>query len=131
MHTAFEMVLCAPAILSEKLSIHYASLSAMFKPLDSSMNQELLEKHLCNPHIPKERVGATRPSYINYLLKSEVPITLRCWLCSTRYTVVRIKNCFKNTSAIEVATMKNTDNFRYEGSHHVLPANRHFRCQQR
>ena len=25
------------------------------------------------------------------------------------------KLCFKNTSAIEVATMKNTDDFRYEG----------------
>ena len=25
------------------------------------------------------------------------------------------KNCSKSTSAIEVATMKNTDDFRYEG----------------
>ena len=50
-----------------------------------------------------------------YHLKSEVSITLRCWLCSTHYTAVRIKNCFKNTSAIEVATMKNTDDFHYEG----------------
>ena len=78
-------------------------------------NQELFEKHLCNPHIPKERVGAACPSYINYCLKSEVSITLRCWLCSTCYTAVRIKNCFKNTSAIEVATMKNMDDFCYEG----------------
>ena len=60
-----------------------------------------------------ERVGTMHPSYINYRLKSEVSITLCCWLCSTRYTAVQIKNCFKNTSAIKVATMKNTDNFRY------------------
>ena len=80
--------------------------------LHSSTNQELFEKHLCDPCILKENA---RPSYINYHLKSEVSITLHCWLCSTRYTAVRIKNCFKNTSAIEVATMKNTDDFHYKG----------------
>ena len=40
---------------------------------------------------------------------------LHCWLCSTRYTAVRIKNCLKSTPAIKIATMTNTDNFRYEG----------------
>ena len=55
------------------------------------------------------------PKYINYHLKSEVSITLRCRLCSTRYTAVRIKNCLKSTSAIKIANMKNTDNFRYKG----------------
>ena len=63
----------------------------------------------------RERNGATCPSYINYRLKSEVSITLCCRLCSTRYTAVRIKNCLKSTSAIEIATMKNTDDFFYEG----------------
>ena len=67
------------------------------------------------PCIPKERNGAARPSYINYHLKSEVSITLRCQLCSTRYTAVRIKNCLKSPSAIKIATMTNTDDFRYEG----------------
>ena len=79
------------------------------------MNQELFKKHLCDPRIPKERVGASCPSYINYCLKSELSITLCCWLCLTRYTAVRIKNCIKNTSAIEVATVKITDDFCYEG----------------
>ena len=60
-----------------------------------------------------ERNGTARPSYINYCLKSEVSITLHCRLCSTRYTAVRIKNCLKSTSAIKIATMTNTDNFRY------------------
>ena len=55
------------------------------------------------------------PNYIIYHLKSEVSITLRCRLCSTRYTAVRIKNCLKSTSAITIATMKNTDNFLYGG----------------
>ena len=87
----------------------------MFNPLYSSTNQELFEKHLCNPRIPKERVGAAHPSYINNRLKSEVSIMLLCWLCSIRYTAVRIKNYFKNTSAIEVDTMKNKDNFCCEG----------------
>ena len=39
---------------------------------------------------------------------------LCCRLRSTRYTAVRIKNCLKSTSAIKIATMTNTDNFRYE-----------------
>ena len=82
--------------------------------------------------MPKERNGAARPSFINYCLKSEVTITLCCCLspefffffffltfccrlCSTRYTAVQIKHRLKNTSAIKIATMKNTDDFRYEG----------------
>ena len=55
------------------------------------------------------------PSYIIYRLKSEVSIALRCWLCSTRYTAVQIKNCLKSTSAIKITTMKNMDNVHYEG----------------
>ena len=41
-----------------------------FNLLCSISNQELFKKHLCNPRIPKERNGATCPSYINYRLKS-------------------------------------------------------------
>ena len=55
------------------------------------------------------------PTHITYRLKSEVSIMLHCQLCSTHYTAIRIKNCLKSTSAIKVATMKNTDNFNYEG----------------
>ena len=87
----------------------------MFNPLRSISNQELFEKHLCNPRIPKERNGAMHPSYINYRLKSEVSIMLCCWLRSTRYTAVRIRNCLKSTSAIKIATMTNMDDFHYEG----------------
>ena len=87
----------------------------MFNPLHSISNQELFEKHLYNPRIPKERNRATRPSHVNYRLKSEVSITLRCRLCSTHYTAVQIKNCLKSTSVIEIATMKNMDNFHFEG----------------
>ena len=78
----------------------------MFNPLRSISNQELFEKHLCNPHIPKERNGAARPSY---RLKSEVSIMLCCRLYS------RIKNCLKSTSEIKIATMTNTDDFCYGG----------------
>ena len=62
----------------------------------------------------KERNGATCPSY-HYHLKSEVSIMLRCRLCSTHYTALQSKNCLKSTSAIKVATMKNTNSFHYEG----------------
>ena len=87
----------------------------MFNPLHSISNQELFVKHLHNPRIPKERNCAARPNHINYRQKSEVSITLRCWLCSTHYTAVRIKNCLKAPLHIKIATMKNTDNFRFEG----------------
>ena len=87
----------------------------MFNPLHSITNQQLFEKHPCNPRIPKERNGTAHPSYINYHLKSEVSITLRCRLCSTCYIAVQIKNCSKSTSTIKIATMKNTDDFHYEG----------------
>ena len=59
--------------------------------------------------------GAAHPSYINYCLKSEVSVTLCCQLCSTLYTALRINNCSKSTSAIKIATMKNTDDFHFEG----------------
>ena len=36
-------------------------------------------------------------------------------LCSTHYIAVRIENCSKSTSAIKTATMKNTEDFCYEG----------------
>ena len=85
----------------------------MFNPLHSISNQELFRKHLDNLRIPKERVP--RPNFINYRLKSEVFITLLCRLCSTHYTAIRIKNCLKSTFAIKIATMKNTDDFRFEG----------------
>ena len=65
--------------------------------------------------LTKRKNRAARPYHINYRLKSEVSITLRCRLCSIRYTAVRIKNCLKSTSAIKIATMKNTDDFRFKG----------------
>ena len=58
---------------------------------------------------------ALRPSYINYRLKSEVSIMLCCRLCSIRYTAIRIKNCLKSTFLIKIATIKNTDDFHFEG----------------
>ena len=87
----------------------------MFNLLHNISNQELFEKHLCNPRIPKERNGTMRPSYINYHLKSEASIMLCCLLCSICYTAVQIKNCLKSTSAIKIATMKSKDDFHYEG----------------
>ena len=87
----------------------------MFNPLHSISNQELFEKHLYNSHSPKESNDAACPSYTNHRLKSEASITLHCRLGSTRYTAVQIKNCLKSTSAIKTATIKNTDDFCYEG----------------
>ena len=117
----------------------YQLLSEKFNLLHSISDQELFEKHLCNTCTPKERNGAACPNYINYHLKSEVSIMLMlcCWLCSTHYTAVRIKNCLKSTSIIKIVTMKNTDDFCYEGKPSRAITNRHFflsakmPCQQR
>ena len=75
-------------------------------------------------HAYKRRNGVARPSYINYHLKSEVFIMLRCWLCSICCTAVRIKNC--STSAIEITLSKIRTISVTKGSHHVLPPNQHF-----
>ena len=48
-------------------------------------------------------------------MKSEVSIMLCCWICSTSYTAIRVKNYLKSTSANKIATMKNMDDFCYEG----------------
>ena len=42
---------------SEKGSIHYLSLSAMFNPLCNSTNQELFEKHFCNQNTYHDKYG--------------------------------------------------------------------------
>ena len=60
---------------------------------------------------------------IDYHLKSEISITLRCQLCSTRYTALQIKNCSKSTFKIKIATMKNTNYFCYEGKPSRATAN--------
>ena len=91
----------------------------MFNPLHSILDQELFEKHFCNPCIPKERNDAACPSYINYRLKSEVSITLRCPLRFVVGYVQPVTQQYESrtvrTSAIKIASMKNTDDFRYEG----------------
>jgi len=45
--------------------------------------------------------------------ETELSIALLCQLFSTCYIAVQNKNCLKSTSVIMVATMKNTDDFRY------------------
>ena len=59
------MVLCTPVIstIIWKWSIHYASLSAILKPLHSKTNQELYENHLCNKAATIKNMNeAVRPS---------------------------------------------------------------------
>ena len=43
--------------------IHYTLLLAIFNPLCNILNQELLEKHLCNLRIPKEGNGTAPHLY--------------------------------------------------------------------
>ena len=83
------------------------------QPVTQHFESRNFRKHLCNLRIPKEMVPS--PNFINYLLKSEVSIVLRCRLCSICYTAIRIKNCLKSAFAIKIATMKNMDYFQFEG----------------
>ena len=77
------------------------------------------------PHQKKEM--APHAPVINYCMKSEVFITLHYQLCSTHYTALQFKNCSNSTPAIKVATMKNTDDFHYEGKpSHTNAKSTHF-----
>ena len=70
-----------------------------------------------NPHIShqKKEMALHAPA-INYHLKSEVSIMLRCQLCSTRHTALQIKNCLKSTSGNQSSHyILNMDDFRYKG----------------
>ena len=66
-------------------------------------------------HTASKKETAPCVAATNYCLKSEVSIMLRYQLCSTRYTALRKKNFSKNTYAVKVPTMKNADDFYYEG----------------
>ena len=58
-------------------------------------------------HTASEKALRAPAIYINYHVKSEVSIMLRCQLCSTRYTAFRIKNCSKSTSTIHAYQKRN------------------------
>jgi len=96
---------------------------AMFTPLYSSMNQELFEKYVYNHSNRNAEIRWCCTPQLSS--ETEVSISLLCQVFSTHFTAVQIKNCLKSTSAIKVATMKNTDDFRYafKGSHHMQPPN--------
>ena len=83
----------------------------MFTPLHSSMNHKLFEKHLCNQssHCKKIQMVLCAPVIV---WKWSIHYAFR-QLCLTSYTAIPIKNCLKCTSAIKVATMKDTDGFHY------------------
>ena len=81
-----------------------------------------------------ERNGAARPSYINYCLKSEVSITLRCRLFSTCYTAVRIKNCLKSEKHLCYQNSHYDKYGRFPLRREAIMCYRQidtFRCQQR
>ena len=63
------------------------------------------------PHIPHQK--EVMVPVISKLSESEVSIMLLYQLCLTPYTAMRIKNCLISTFVIEVATMKNADDFHY------------------
>ena len=81
------------------------------QPVTQHLESRTIRKAPPQPRIPKERNEAARPIYINYHLKSEASITLRCRLCSTRYTTVLFEKHLCNQNS----HYKNMDDFRNEG----------------
>ena len=109
-YTVSEMVPCTPIIVW-KVKNPLCFVVSFVQPVMQHFESRTIRKAPLQSSIPKEIV----PRAPVIVWKSVVSITLHCWLCSTRYTAERIKNCLKSTSAIKIATMTNTDNFRYEG----------------
>ena len=132
-HTASEKAPHAPAIsiIVSKVKYPLRFVVSYVQPVTQHFESRTVRKApLQSTHTKRKR--AARPNHINYRLKSEVSVTLRCRLCSTSYTAARIKNCLKRTSAIEIATMKNMDDFRFEGKPSCEPRQIDtFPCQQR
>ena len=116
-HTTKEMAPC-PNFIDYHLT---SEVSIMFIVSYVTLLHTALRINNCSKSTPAihvyriKRKKWPRPSYINYHLKSQVSITLRCQLCSTHYKVVQIKNCSKSTSAIKAATTKSTNDFHFKG----------------
>ena len=71
-----------------------------------------------DPHIlheTKEKKMVLCVPAVNYHLKSEISITLRCQLCSCNLLHSITNQLFKKHLYNQVATMKNTDDFCYKG----------------
>jgi len=74
----------------------------------------------------KERNGTAQPNYINHYLKSDVSVKLHFQLS---YTLVQITSSLKSTSAI--VTMKITNIFVANGSHHMPTAPPNFTVNEK
>ena len=89
----------------------------MFNPLHSI--SDVRKTPLQSMHT--ERNGAAHTSYINYCLTSEVSIRCVVGYVQPVTQQYEIRNCSKSISVIKTGTMKNTDNFGYEGKpSHVI-----------
>ena len=88
-HTVSEMAPCAPAIsIIVQVKNPLRFVVSYVQPVTQHFESRTVRKAPLQSTHTKRKNSATRPNYINYRLKSEVSITLRCWLCSTRYTAV-------------------------------------------
>ena len=117
MHTVSEMAPCTPTISIIVLKVKYplCFIVGYVQPVTQHFESRTVQKAPLQSTHTERKKWCCAPSYINYCLKSEISITLRCRLCSTRYTAVQIKDCLKSTSAIKIAITKNIDDFRYKG----------------
>ena len=96
----------------------------MFNLLHSITNQELFEKHLCNPRIPKEIVPHAPVISIN-VLKVKYPLYFIVSLFNPLHSSMN-QELFEKHLCNKIATMKKLMISVSKGSHYVLPSNRHF-----
>ena len=116
-----------PQLSSEKWSIHYASLSALYNPLYTSIsNQDLFEKHLCNPHILEEMVPRApvisiivwKVKYpLRFVVSYVQPVTQQYESRTVWKASLLSKSPLWQIRMISVTR---------KGNHHVLSPNQHF-----
>ena len=115
---------CEQCVHCSFWSIDYVSWPAMFNPLHSVLKASWFSIHA---YAYMQTLECCMPNDYTYCLKGEASFTLRYWLCSTHYTMVRIKNCLKSTW---IVTMRITDDLRFKlrEARHVLLPNWHHSC---
>ena len=91
-----EWLLCFAFSYVQPVTQHYRRKTVEEVPLQQSSHHENMMIHM--------------PPTINYCLQNAATTTLHFQLFSAHYTASQMKNCVRIASAINPATMENTDN---------------------
>ena len=115
-HTASEKAPRAPAISIIVSKVKYPLLFVVsyVQPVTRHFESRTVRKApLQSTHTKRNRAAC--PNYINYRLKSEVSVTLRCRLCSTPLHSSTNQELFEKHLCNRNSHDENTDDFRFKG----------------